>query len=198
MGTTAIGVVSLPKAESDRIVCRAAGRICPGMRQPTVMRRVRNVGELTYRPPTEHDYLDVVDALDKWWDDSQPAARSQRAAIVPRLFIQHFTDTSFVIVDDGRLVGFLIGFLSQSRADEAYIHFVGIDPGYRGRGLGADLYERFFAVARRHRRRTVGAITSASNTGSQAFHRRMGFSVSDAITNYDGRGGSHVTFARDL
>ncbi|WNG81724.1 GNAT family N-acetyltransferase [Mycobacterium sp. ITM-2016-00316] len=156
------------------------------------------MGELTCRPPTEHDYLDVVDALDKWWEDSQPAARSQRAALVPRLFFQHFTDTSFVIVDEDRLVGFLIGFLSQSQADEAYIHFVGIDPGYRGRGLGADLYERFFAIARWHRRRTVRAITSASNTGSQAFHQRMGFSVSDPITNYDGRGSTHVTFAREL
>jgi ribosomal protein S18 acetylase RimI-like enzyme len=168
------------------------------MRHRGLMRRVQNVGELTYRPPTEHDHLDVVDALDKWWDDAQPAARSQRAALVPRLYFQHFTDTSFVIVDEDRLVGFLIGFLSQSQAGEAYIHFVGIDPCYRGRGLGADLYERFFAIARSHRRRTVRAITSASNTGSQAFHRRMGFSISDPITNYDGRGSTHVTFDREL
>jgi ribosomal protein S18 acetylase RimI-like enzyme len=156
------------------------------------------MGELTYRPPIEQDYLDVVAALDKWWDDSRAAARSQRAALVPRLFFQHFTDTSFVVVDEDRLVGFLIGFLSQSRADEAYIHFVGIDPAYRGCGLGADLYERFFAIARRHRRHTVRAITSASNAGSQAFHRRMGFSVSDPITNYDGPGTKHVTFTREL
>jgi ribosomal protein S18 acetylase RimI-like enzyme len=168
------------------------------MRKLGQMRRVQNVGELTYRPPTELDFLDVVVALDKWWDDSQAAARTQRAALVPRLFFQHFTDTSFVVVDQDRLVGFLIGFLSQSHDDEAYIHFVGIDPGYRGRGLGADLYERFFAIARWHRRRTVRAITSASNVGSQAFHRRMGFSVSDPIANYDGRGATHVTFARVL
>jgi len=109
----------------------------------------------------------------------------QRAALVPRLFFQHFTDTSFVVFDEARLRAFLIGFLSQSRPEEAYIHFVGIDPGYRGRGLGADLYERFFAIVRQHRRRTVRAITSASNAGSQAFHRRMGFSVSDPIANYD-------------
>jgi ribosomal protein S18 acetylase RimI-like enzyme len=110
----------------------------------------------------------------------------------------HFTDTSFIVRDEGRLVAFLIGFLSQSRPDEAYIHFVGVEPGYRGRGIGADLYERFFAVVRENRRRKVLAITSASNTRSQAFHRRMGFVVSEPITNYDGRGGAHVEFSRGV
>lgn len=158
------------------------------------------MGELTFRPPTEDDYLDVIGALERWWDhQAAEARRAQRAALVPRLFFQHFTDTSIVISDDqNRLVGFLIGFLSQSRANEAYIHFVGVDPGYRGRGLGAELYERFFAIVRMHQRCSVRAITSASNTGSQAFHRNMGFSISDPIANYDGQGGNHVIFHREL
>jgi len=117
---------------------------------------------------------------------------------VPRLFFQHFTDTSLIVRDGNRLVAFLIGFLSQSRSDEAYIHFVGVEPRSRGCGLGADLYERFFAVVREHGRRKVLAITSASNTGSQAFHRRMGFTVSDPMTNYDGRDGAHVVFSREI
>lgn len=157
------------------------------------------MAELIYRTSTEQDYPDVVAALDSWWDYPEADARpSQRAALVPRLFFQHFTDTSLIVRDEDRLAAFLIGFLSQSRPDEAYIHFVGVEPRYRGRGIGADLYERFFAVIRKNRRRKVLAITSASNTGSQAFHRRMGFTVSDPITNYDGRGGVHVTFSREL
>jgi ribosomal protein S18 acetylase RimI-like enzyme len=169
------------------------------LRKHGVLPKILDVGELTFRPPTEDDYFEVIDALDQWWDyQAAEARRDQRAALVPRLFFQHFTDTSIVLVDQHRLVGFLIGFLSQSRADEAYIHFVGIDPSYRGRGLGAELYERFFAIARMHQRCTVRAITSISNTGSQAFHRRMGFSVSDPIANYDGQGGTHVLFVREL
>lgn len=164
-----------------------------------VLRKVSDVGELTFRAPTEDDYFDVIGALDRWWDhQAAEARRAQRAALVPRLFFQHFTDTSIVLIDQQRLVGFLIGFLSQSCADETYIHFVGIDPSYRGRGLGAELYDRFFAIARMRQRCTVRAITSASNTGSQAFHRRMGFSVSEPIANYDGQGGTHVMFVREL
>ncbi|MHA3019640.1 GNAT family N-acetyltransferase [Mycobacterium sp. BMJ-28] len=155
--------------------------------------------ELSYRTSTERDYPDVVAALDRWWDYPGAKARSsQRAALVPRFFFQHFTDTSLIVRDEDRLVAFLIGFLSQSRPDEAYIHFIGVDPHHRGRGLGTDLYERFFAVIREHRRRTVQAITSVSNTGSQAYHRRMGFTVSDPITNYDGRGSVHVAFSRKI
>ncbi|CAN5115340.1 GNAT family N-acetyltransferase [soil metagenome] len=159
------------------------------------------MGELIYRPPTEQDHPDVVAAVDSWWDYPEAQAearRSERVALVPRLFLQHFTDTSLIVRDEDRLVAFLIGFLSQSRPDEAYVHFIGVEPRYRGRGLGAELYERFFGIVREDRRRKVLAITSASNTRSQAFHRRMGFTVSDPVTNYDGRGGVHVTFSQEL
>jgi ribosomal protein S18 acetylase RimI-like enzyme len=157
------------------------------------------VAELIYRTSTEQDHADVLAALDSWWDYPEAQARrSQRAALVPRLFFEHFTDTTLIVRDEDRLVAFLIGFLSQSRLDEAYIHFVGVEPRHRGRGLGTDLYERFFGVVRDNRRRKVLAITSASNTGSQAFHRSMGFTVSDPISNYDGQGGVYVTFSREL
>ena len=98
----------------------------------------------------------------------------------------------------GPLAGFLTGFLSQTNADEAYIHFVGVAPDCQGQGLGTHLYEWFFSTARTHGRSMVRAITSVPNTGSQAFHRRMGFSVSDPIAGYDGRGGDRVAFARAL
>ncbi|WP_264069522.1 GNAT family N-acetyltransferase [Mycolicibacterium komossense] len=153
------------------------------------------MAELIYRTSIEQDYPDVVAALSLWWDNPEAQTRrSQRVALVPRLFFQHFTDTTLIVRHEDRLVAFLIGFLSQSRPDEAYIHFVGVEPRHQGRGIGADLYERFFAVIRENRRRKVLAIT----TGSQAFHRRLGFTVSDSIGNYDGQGGVHVTFSREL
>lgn len=155
--------------------------------------------DLTFRSPTESDYPDVLAALENWWSGAGgPAGGAQRAALLPRLFFQHFTDTSLVVRDGDRLAGFLVGFLSQSRPDEAYIHFAGVAPDYQGRGLGARLYGWFFETARGHGRSTVRAITSVSNTGSQAFHRRLGFTVSKPVENYDGRGGARVTFERAI
>ena len=87
------------------------------------------------------DYPFVISVIDRWWGGRPMADK------LPRLFFEHFTDTSFAAERDGRLAGFLAGFISQSRPGEAYIHFVGVDPAQRGNGLGRLLYETFFQAA---------------------------------------------------
>src|SRR3984885_14802887 len=87
------------------------------------------------------DYPFVSSVIDRWWGGRQMADK------LPRLFFEHFTDTSFAAERDGKLAGFLAGFISQSRPGEAYIHFVGVDPAERGNGLGRLLSEAFFQAA---------------------------------------------------
>jgi ribosomal protein S18 acetylase RimI-like enzyme len=94
--------------------------------------------------------------------------------------------------------GFLIGILSPSRPDEAYIHFVGVAPAERRSGLAGLLYADFFDMARRDGRRVVKAITGPVNVGSIAFHQRMGFSVTGPIPDYDGPGNDRMVFRREL
>ena len=118
------------------------------------------------------------------------------AAMLPKLFFVHFRDTSFVAEDDGELAGFLCGFRSQTFENEAYIHFVGVDPGRRGSGLGRELYERFFAAI--EPRTIVRAITSPVNERSVAFHRALGFEIEGVDDDYDGRGEARVRFVKDL
>ena len=84
------------------------------------------------------DYPFVISVIDRWWGGRSMADK------LPRLFFEHFTDTSFAAEREGGLAGFLAGFISQSRPGEAYIHFVGVDPAQRGSGLGRLLYEAFF------------------------------------------------------
>ena len=129
------------------------------------------------------------------------------APLLPRLFFQHFRDTGLVAESDGVVVGFVIGFVSQSEPGVAYIHFVGVDPAHRGAGLGAQLYERFFALVLDRSCTEVRCVTSPVNTGSIAFHRRMGFTPepgdaeSDGTpyqTDYDGPGEPRVRFRRQL
>jgi ribosomal protein S18 acetylase RimI-like enzyme len=136
------------------------------------------------------DYADVVGVVDAWWG-GRPMA-----AMLPKLFFVHFRDTSFVAVDDGRVVAFLCGFRSQTFDDEAYIHFVGVDPGYRGSGLGRELYDRFFAAVAP--RRVVRAVTSPVNERSVAFHRALGFEVERVDEDYDGRGEARVLLRKVL
>ena len=121
------------------------------------------------------------------------------APMLPKLFFVHFEGTSFVVDDDeGQLAGFLIGFLSQTEPNEAYIHFVGVAPEYRGEGLGRMLYERFFEEAREHGRTEVHCVTSPVNTSSVAFHERLGFSIDRIAEEYDGPGEDRVLLVKQL
>jgi ribosomal protein S18 acetylase RimI-like enzyme len=136
------------------------------------------------------DYASVIGVVDDWWGGRR------MAAMLPKLFFVHFRDTSFVAEEDGRVVGFLCGFRSQTYEDEAYIHFVGVDPSVRGAGLARTLYERFFAAVAP--RSVVRAVTSPANERSIAFHRALGFDVSQVDEDYDGAGEARVLLVRRL
>jgi ribosomal protein S18 acetylase RimI-like enzyme len=149
-----------------------------------------SVIRIRHAEPEDHGR--VMDVLDDWW-----GGRCMRD-MLPRLFFVHFRETSFVAERDGELAGFLVGFLSQTKPEEAYVHFAGVDPEERGSGLGRELYERFFAAARTHGRRTVSCVTSPANEGSLAFHAAIGFEPSLPRPDYDGPGEDRVVLTRSL
>lgn len=147
------------------------------------------------------DYDPIIQVIDDWWG-GRPMA-----GMLHRLFFEHFQPTSFVIEQHAEIVGFLVGFRSQTTPALAYTHFVGVQPASRGQGIGRRLYEHFFEVVRKMGCTEVRAIASPVNKGSIAFHTRMGFAIlpGDAemdgvafTTNYDGRGSDRVLFRRDF
>jgi ribosomal protein S18 acetylase RimI-like enzyme len=160
--------------------------------------------ELRFRRPTEDDHAQIVGQVDDWWGGRR------LHDILPRLWFQHFTGTSWVVEGaDGRLVGFLVGFISPDRSEEAYIHMVGTSPNHRRSGLGRALYERFFADVKDRGARRVSAITWPGNRVSVGFHRAMGFEPATgpgtqnlygtpAYPDYDAEGGDRVVFSREL
>jgi ribosomal protein S18 acetylase RimI-like enzyme len=157
-------------------------------------------GGLTARHLTEEDHLRLLGVVDAWWGGLKgEAGAMERALLLPRLYFQHFTTSSFLVErDGGELAAFLVGFLSQTEPEGAYVHFVGVDPHLHGQGVGRALYRAFFALARSHGRRYVHCITSPQNTASQAFHTRLGFTASTVKQDYDGPGLDRVAFTIDL
>ncbi|SFN11664.1 MULTISPECIES: GNAT family N-acetyltransferase [Actinomadura] len=142
------------------------------------------------RPAAAADYDRIIAVVDDWWG-------REIHPVLPRLFLDHFHRTSLVAETRGDLAAFLVGFLSPSDADTAYVHFAGVAPAHRGTGLARRLYEAFFAMARADDRTTVRALTSPRNTASIAFHRAMGFTTADA-PSHDGPGEDKVLFHRRL
>lgn len=144
----------------------------------------------TIRHAEPPDYARAIAVVDEWWGGRE------MAAMLPRLFFVHFRDTSFVAEDEQGLAAFLCGFRSQTYDDEAYVHFVGVDPSRRAAGLGRALYERFFAAVAP--RTVVRAVTSPVNERSVAFHRALGFEVERVDEDYDGAGEARVLLVKRL
>lgn len=129
------------------------------------------------------------------------------AGMLPKLFFEHFRETSFVAEKDGEIAGFLVGFVSQTFPNETYIHFMGVAPNCRRQNLGRALYEHFFDTVKARGCNLVRCVTSPVNKVSIAFHKRMGFSIvqsdkiidGDAVAgDYDGPGEDRVLFLKNL
>lgn len=139
------------------------------------------------------DYGRIIGRVNVWWGGRE------MAPMLPKLFFIHFEGTSFVAEDENEeLLGFVCGFLSQTADDEAYIHFVGVDPDARGGGLGRALYERFFEEVRADGRSVVRCVTSPANERSVAFHQSLGFEVERVVLDYDGPGEDRVLLVKRL
>jgi ribosomal protein S18 acetylase RimI-like enzyme len=139
--------------------------------------------------PDDYDALAAV--VDEWW--GRPVLGS-----LPRMFLELFHTTSLVVDGKHEPDAFLVGILSPSDPGRAYIHFVGVAPQARQRGLGRQLYEAFFELARSGGRSSVLAVTSPANKGSVAFHQTMGFTVTGPVVDYHGPGRDLMVFERTL
>lgn len=154
------------------------------------------------RALTVADHLPVVAVMNEWWGGRQVDH------LLPRLFFEHFGDSGlWAETSSGELAGFLVGFLSQTQPEVAYVHFIGVAPSARGQGLGRTLYQAFMARARRAGRTRIKAITSPINHASVAFHRSLGFRLAEGdsmvndypvISDHGGPGQARIGFEIDL
>jgi predicted GNAT superfamily acetyltransferase len=149
------------------------------------------MGGTRIRVATEADHRLVLAVVEEWWGGRRVAW------LVQHLFFEHFADTSLMAEDEGALAGFLIGFLSQSRPDEAYIHMAATRSDRRRTGLARDLYARFFELARTAGRDVVTCITAPTNETSIAFHKALGFSAG-LHPDHEGPGADKIIFRIDL
>jgi GNAT superfamily N-acetyltransferase len=159
---------------------------------------------LTFRRPDEADYARIVEVLDEWW-----GGRKVRA-LLPRLWFQHFTGTSWVVeAPDGRLGGFIVAIISQDDPRTGYAHMIATDPNWRRTGIGRRLYERVFDDLRDRGVTRIAAVAWPADRAAVAFHTALGFGIDDgpgtqrlygtaAYPDYDGYGEERVVFSRTI
>ena len=156
---------------------------------------------ITIRHAEPVDYDGIIASVNAWWGGRQ------MAGMLPRLFFTYFRPWTYVAVYDHAVVGFLAAFRSQTDLSQVYCHFIGVDPGRRGQGVGEALYQRLFIEAAAHGCIEVLAVTAPTNRGSIAFHTRMGFAPLPGPCSegevpftpaYDGPGEDRIRFRRSL
>ncbi|MDQ0202260.1 GNAT family N-acetyltransferase [Neobacillus ginsengisoli] len=147
------------------------------------------------------NYKQIITILNDWWNGRQ------MTDMLPKLFFEHFQETSFIMEEKDQIIGFLVGFLSQSKKKEAYIHFVGVHPEKRNLNIGKRLYNQFFEVIQQKGYDTVRCVTSPTNKASISYHTKMGFQIEigdrevDGVsihTDYDGPKQDRVLFVKKL
>jgi ribosomal protein S18 acetylase RimI-like enzyme len=153
------------------------------------------------RNGTSLDHEKVISVMPEWW-----AGRDLSSSVLKVFFI-HFNNTTYIAEIGDKLVGFLVGFMSQSKEKVGYIHFAGVHPHFRRTGIGRLLYEKFYAACKANGRSVVQSCTSPVNKLSINFHRKMGFEIEpgDGIVdnvpvtlNYLGKDNPKVLFKKTL
>lgn len=112
----------------------------------------------------------------------------------PVWFRQLSTDALVARAHDAALLGYLLGVVTPS---VGYVHVVATRRDARSQGVGRALYGAFAATARRARCPALEAVTTPSNTGSLAFHRRLGF-TGELIADYAGPGEPRILLRCEL
>ena len=141
---------------------------------------MKNIDNLKIRNIKPSDHGNVLYVIPKWWD-----GRDLSSAAL-KIFFIHFNDSSFIAEIGDELVGFFIGFMSQTEKDVGYAHLAGVHPEYRRAGIARLLMDSFIRVCRINNRSIVKSCTAPINTLSIEFHKKMGFIIEHGDGVIDG------------
>lgn len=142
------------------------------------------------RKLTHGDFQQIVSVIDHWWG-------GPTSALAHPLFFHELGEHAIVAEEGGSMVGFLLGFISNTESRVGYIHLVGIDPTFRRRGVGRTLYSEFSRAMTAAGVLKLKAITTPGNQGSIEFHRANGWQVA-LVPDYAGPGRDRYVFTHTL
>ena len=151
---------------------------------------------------TKEDYDQIITDMADFWNSSN-VNKLQRQH--NPIYLYEFGNTAFVIRESKKVIGYLLGFYSQT-SPTAYVKFVGVRTSHRQRGVGHALYEYFIMVAKRQGCNELKAITSPNNRISIVFHQSLGMELLGepndegiiVMKDYAGPGNDRVVFRKDI
>jgi GNAT superfamily N-acetyltransferase len=149
------------------------------------------------------DFLEIASKSKEWAD-----LVIERESIY-HILTQHFRNTCFIAEDRGEMIGYLLGFRSQSWPEEACIHLVQVAPRLRGNGIGRRMFNQFQSAAIAMGCKKIVTLSRPENNFCNGFNKAMGFSIVDventievngmrAIKDYNGPGKHMVLWSKKI
>lgn len=148
---------------------------------------------------TKADFYSILENIEEFWG-------SDRTLIYHHpMFIYEFGNSAFVIKENNSVIAYLLGFISQTEPT-GYIHMAGVSQTHQQKGLGKQLYSHFINYAKAKNCNKIKAITTSTNKGSIAFHKKLGMRLLGesngegvpVIKDYSGKGKDRVVFNLDI
>ena len=165
--------------------------MAPALRAPSGWHVSADTDLLPPRPVTGDDFVAARAVADAWF--GHPVGLT-----LHRLFFDQLGPGGVWIARaDGSPAGFLLGMVSMSEPDLAYVHLHAVDPALRGQGVGAALYREFGRRAMGSGCTRIRALAAPQREGSIAFHRALGFD-GPLVEGFLGPGEDRIVFERAL
>jgi len=137
-----------------------------------------------------------------------------------KIMAVHFGRTFFVARESNHgfspVLGFMMGFVSQSIPGHLFVWQIAVSEEAHGRGIGSKLLDRTIKYARESKECVaVMATVETANTGSQRLFEKMGFHIDSerfmepgqelinrnghkAVANYYGSGTDQIFYVLDV
>jgi ribosomal protein S18 acetylase RimI-like enzyme len=160
------------------------------------------------RTAKEDDFRDIF----KIANNCRPMV-TERISIY-HIFTKFFQNTVFVAEKlqnkNEIIIGFLIGFISQTNSSEGYIHQLCVDPEYRGEGVAFNLIRNFLDAVSEIGCKKVYLIVKPINKDAISFYEKLGFNTEvpeskilkfrnlNLFKDYDGFGEHMLVFRKDI
>lgn len=105
-------------------------------------------------------------------------------------------DGFYVAVDSGKVVGYVVGFLSMP--GKGRIFTLAVEEGYRNRGIGTRLMERICDLLKIKGAKGAALEVRLSNVSAQQFYLRRGFVPAWVERGYYSDGEDAVVMKKEL
>jgi len=160
--------------------------------------------DLAWRHPGEDDHPGLVALVDDWYGGRRVHAT------FGRFLLAYFGSTSLLAETvDRKVAGYLVGFVSPDRPEEAFIHTAAVNPNLRRRGVGRELYRRFGILAAARGARRLVVPVWPGDPMAVKFHHALGFEPQGgdgamrlygtlALPDYEYPGEDRAIFVREI